>query len=236
MVKKNVLVLAVLFATIVSAPALADWLVLRDGTRVETEGPWRVEGRSVVFERPGGPLSSLRLSEVDLEASREATTEAIRETAAEEEIGEEEPAPKEPVLVLRHGDLPVYLVPPGTDQNGEDDSPAREPSATQNGLRVVDWQIEAVEDGLEITGRIENTVSSQRSGIGLSISIRESEDGPPEASATARVERRVLGPDESTSFRARLRDVWQIDGEVHFDLESSSLVVRSLPPGPGESS
>lgn len=226
MVKKPLLVLACSFVIFVSAPAVADWLVLRGGARVETEGPWRIEGRSVIFERPGGPLSSLPVSEVDLEASHEATAEA-------EVRGEEEEEPdaeaKEPVLILRDGDLPTYLVPPAAGEGGEDEE-AREPSPVQNGLRVVQWRAETVEDGLEITGRIENTTSSRRSGIGLVISIRESEEGPPEASVTARVDRRILGPGESTPFRARLRDLWEIDGEVDFDLESSSLVFRGVPP------
>lgn len=62
------------------APAGADWLVMKDGSRVETDGPWKLEGggRLVVFTRPDGTLASLRASEVDLDASGEATREAER--------------------------------------------------------------------------------------------------------------------------------------------------------------
>ncbi len=52
----------------------ADWLLTRDGERVETQGAWRVEGRMVIFTSAKGALSSIRLSEVDLDASAEATT------------------------------------------------------------------------------------------------------------------------------------------------------------------
>ncbi len=60
----------------------ADWLVTRAGERIETEGGWQVKGRMVVFTRPGGTLSSLRLSEVDLDASREATANAAEAAAS----------------------------------------------------------------------------------------------------------------------------------------------------------
>ncbi len=43
---------------------------MRDGSRVETKGPYEVKGRRVLFSDPQGRLSSLRLDEVDLEASR----------------------------------------------------------------------------------------------------------------------------------------------------------------------
>src|SRR3954449_11180111 len=59
------------------APARADWLVTREGGRVETKGPWQVKGKLVVFARAGdGSLASLRATEVDLDASAKATTEA----------------------------------------------------------------------------------------------------------------------------------------------------------------
>ena len=54
----------------VTGSARADWLVTSDGVKLATEGAWRVDGERVIFARPGGMLSSLRLSEVDLEASR----------------------------------------------------------------------------------------------------------------------------------------------------------------------
>jgi len=52
----------------------ADVLVLRDGSRVETKGPFEVRGRQVIFTDSQGQLSALRLSEVDFEASKRATS------------------------------------------------------------------------------------------------------------------------------------------------------------------
>lgn len=55
----------------------AEWLVLRDGTRLETRGVARVEGRRVLFTDAGGTLAALPAAEVDL-----AATEAANRTAA----------------------------------------------------------------------------------------------------------------------------------------------------------
>lgn len=48
----------------------ADWLVTREGERMETLGPWQVDGNSVVFARLDGSLASLPLREIDLRRSR----------------------------------------------------------------------------------------------------------------------------------------------------------------------
>ncbi len=83
--------------------AAADWLVTADGDRVETVGPWEVKGRQVVFRDAAGKLASLRLTEVDLEASRAATAEASREPEPET-VAEPEPK-KEVVLTLTDDNL-----------------------------------------------------------------------------------------------------------------------------------
>lgn len=56
-----------------AAPSWADILVTHDGQRIETDGPWEVKGRQVVFTTATGVLSAMRLTEVDLEASEKAT-------------------------------------------------------------------------------------------------------------------------------------------------------------------
>ena len=60
-----------LFAT----GAAADWLVAKDGSRIETQGPWEVKGRLVVFTTAQGELASMRADDLDLGESR-ALTEA----------------------------------------------------------------------------------------------------------------------------------------------------------------
>ena len=76
--------LPVLSCLVAALPASGDWLVSRDGERIETRGPWTVKRSSVVFTAANGALSSLRLADVDLEASEKATAEAAAETPAPE--------------------------------------------------------------------------------------------------------------------------------------------------------
>lgn len=86
-------------------PSAADWLVPKDGAPFEIQGTWTVKGRMVVFTLPNGTLSSIRLSEVDLDASK-AHTEAMEAPPAP---AEPEPdataAAKEPVMVLTNRDV-----------------------------------------------------------------------------------------------------------------------------------
>jgi hypothetical protein len=63
-----------LLALLLATPASADWLILRNGTRIETLGPWTEKGRQVVYTTVAERrLVSLRGSDVDLPASRQAS-------------------------------------------------------------------------------------------------------------------------------------------------------------------
>ncbi|MEM7481955.1 MAG: glutaredoxin domain-containing protein [Acidobacteriota bacterium] len=100
--------LTILAAVLTTPTILADWLVMKDGSRLETQGPWKEKGRLVVFTNAQGALSSMRLSEIDLDASRQAT-EAAKSPAEKPQESATEGAPAErrkSVLVLRDGDLP----------------------------------------------------------------------------------------------------------------------------------
>ncbi len=83
--------------------AAADVLVTRHGQQIQTDGPWEVKGRQILFTSPEGRLSSVRLSEIDLEASELAT----HPPPEPEKVVEPEPAPepKEPILVLTDKDI-----------------------------------------------------------------------------------------------------------------------------------
>lgn len=66
--------LAVALCAAAAAPAAADWLVLKNGARVETLGPWTEKGKQIVYTTVAEKrLVSIRVSDVDLEASREAS-------------------------------------------------------------------------------------------------------------------------------------------------------------------
>lgn len=60
---------ALVALVVLGAPAGAEWLVLRDGVRLEIRGELRVETRRVVFTLRDGTLSTLPLAEVDLDAT-----------------------------------------------------------------------------------------------------------------------------------------------------------------------
>jgi glutaredoxin len=67
------LAVAVLATLLAASPLAADVLVLRDGSRVTTQGPWQEKGRLVVFRDSAGRLSSLPVAGVDLAGSRAAS-------------------------------------------------------------------------------------------------------------------------------------------------------------------
>lgn len=61
--------------SLLPATAGADWLVLTTGERVETKGHWKVKGKQIVYTALDQSLLSVRLSEVDLEASTRASAQ-----------------------------------------------------------------------------------------------------------------------------------------------------------------
>ncbi|MCP3957354.1 MAG: glutaredoxin family protein [bacterium] len=99
-------ILCLLFLT---PPAGADWLVTREDVAIETDGPWKVKGRVVIYTDTRSTLSSLRLDEIDLEASEAAT--ANRAAPADAVV--QPPAvdePREPVMVLTNADIRAATV------------------------------------------------------------------------------------------------------------------------------
>jgi len=71
-----VLGLAVLLLT--ALPTSADWLMTRDGQRIDTQGPWRLKGTAVQFVQTDGRIDQLPLSYIDLEASQRSSGEEPR--------------------------------------------------------------------------------------------------------------------------------------------------------------
>lgn len=54
-------------------PTAADWLVMTEGEMIETQGPWKIVGKTLTYTDLEGKEQTLPLTEVDLEGS-EATT------------------------------------------------------------------------------------------------------------------------------------------------------------------
>jgi len=74
-----------------ATPAGGDWLILKNGTRIETHGPWTEKGRQVVYTTIAEKrLVSVRAADVDLPASRQAsTTEAAVGMKTYQDLGTE---------------------------------------------------------------------------------------------------------------------------------------------------
>ena len=67
---------ALVLVLLLPAPSLAaDWLILRDGGRLQVAGSWHVEGSMVRFHLPNGTLASLPSAAVDLVRSGQAGIE-----------------------------------------------------------------------------------------------------------------------------------------------------------------
>lgn len=67
------LVLAVVILLMASMPAAADWLVTRDGQRIETQGSWQMKGKAVLFTQADGRVDQLPRDYIDFEASQRAS-------------------------------------------------------------------------------------------------------------------------------------------------------------------
>jgi hypothetical protein len=216
-----------LAAALAAVPALADWLVTEDGARVETKGPWQVEGRRVVFTLPNGTLSALRLTEVDLEASEQATADALKPPV--EEIVEEKPK-REPVLVLTNADLPKALPEAAVNgEQGETPAPGGTGLEGQGGLQVVEWTTQKKDQGIEMIGRIENRGQTMMSGIRLFVQLKD-EDGEVVMSRPAVLQRPSLEPNGLSNFRVPFPEMPELIGTPHFELTSTNFSVRSPVP------
>lgn len=225
--------------------AAADTLVTKDGDRIETRGPWKVDGGLVVFERPNGTLASMRLSAVDLEASERATEEAKaraerdRKSSGEDD-GEEE-ARREPVARLTDRDLPP--VGRSTDAEGEGSSDAGSNTASgagsddsgeeSGGLEIVEWAEDESfgEDGLSFVGRIRNASDHTAVGIRVTGTLLD-EQGDERASATATLTSDALQAGQSADFRADFPGTFSY-ADVEFAVDGD-LLLDEPPPRPEE--
>jgi glutaredoxin len=93
---RRVLHVAGLAALLATSPSSAEWLVLRDGARLEVKGAPRMEGRRITFTTKQGTLAALAATEVDL-----AATEAANRAPAPPA----KPSPPAPVRRLTDADF-----------------------------------------------------------------------------------------------------------------------------------
>jgi hypothetical protein len=220
------LVLAAALLAGSAAPAGADWLVTREGGRVETRGAWEVKGKLVVFHTAGGNLASLRLSDVDLEASRAATDEAERRKT-QTETAKPKP-PRRPSIVsltdkdFRKPEPPAEAAKPA-DPN-DPDVPAEPEAPAPAGLAVTTWErgTAAGSDGYAvITGTLHNTSGAMAADVRLGVAIYD-ETGRLIARGLATLDSAALPPGQQTGFRAEFPGFFGF-ADVRFDPSSVNL-------------
>ncbi|MEM7582398.1 MAG: hypothetical protein AAF560_03380 [Acidobacteriota bacterium] len=211
---------------ILPSPVAGDWLVLHDGTRIETSGPWKVKGRQVVYTGTNGALSALRLADVDLEAS-EAATNAPTETTTSQQ-----PAPesrRQSVLVLTNDDIKPAAQPTAPEASeaeaATDDSEAA--LENQGPVELVTWNSRESTDveGLEIHGTIQNRGEDIAAGIVVQVSVTD-ENGEPLMDTKAFLQRASLGPGQSGNFKALLPGVYTLFEDPTIRLSSDQFSIQ----------
>ncbi|MDY7093341.1 MAG: FxLYD domain-containing protein [Acidobacteriota bacterium] len=219
-----------LAVTVLAVPAAADWLVTRDGSRIETDGPWEERGRLIVFTTASGDLASIRTSEVDLEASRAATEEALAPAAEAEP--EEVAVREDPVLVLTDDDVrqvdPSEFIEDGEEEAGE------EVEASAADLVVTSWQqLEPpAGGGVTIQGTLRNNGQAVATQVRVNVTVFDTEGesmGTEEAVLTSN----TMGPGEAINFRALFPDVQTVD-QATFAVTNNAFAADSGADEDGE--
>lgn len=232
--KGAVLIAALLAALGMAPPASGDLLVTRDGSRIETQGPWEVRGRLVVFTRTDGVLASMRLREVDLEASEEATAAAAREEKEASEAGEEAgrddagSQPREAAWVLTDADFTRRLIiedPEGTggEADGEQAGGGASGGEVARPPVVLSYQREfdVVDQHVRVTGTLANKTRTTATAVSLEVSLFD-EQGDLVEMRRAEVAETMLSPGAETSFLADFPDVYSFSA-VQFRPRSANL-------------
>ncbi len=229
--------LMVVLAGVLALPAGADWLVTRDGARVETKGPWRVQGSSVVFTLPSGTLSSLRLADIDLDASSLATAEARRP-----QLTPQMPPPvkRRAKWVLSDKDIPQAAplpAPPAVPDSASADtaSPVAEEQeqAPQAQLEVSSWEmVENVDiGGLEIVGELQNSGEDLAFGVRVVVTLLD-QNGVQIGTSDGFVAEKSLAPRTRSRFRALFPGVYQLEADPSFELAAENIRI-GLPGAEG---
>lgn len=208
------------------APAAADWLVTRDGGKVETQGVWKVQGKRVIFTAKDGTLASLRLVEVDLDASRLATTAA--EQAKVERAVQAAAPPKKSVRVLTDKDFPKSApsAPEGADPAALEAAGGAAASPVNSSLQVSNWSQErdAERDLMKISGTVRNAGPDLATAVQVTIRLYDA-GGEVLATQQASLDTRTLQPSQGTAFQAEIPAVTGF-ASAQFDARSIPLVRR----------
>lgn len=218
---------AALAVVLAGGTAGADWLVTKDGGRVETKGPWRVEGRRVLFTTQAtGTLSSLRLADVDLAASEKLTAEV--KAAEEAAKAPREEAPKKPVRSFTDKDFSHSE--PVTEQGGEGGEPGSPPPPPPSTtVQVTEWSSETRSDSRQVVvrGEIRNNGTEVATAVAVSVRLI-GEQSQLLDTREAQLVTRALRPGQVTTFEATFSDIVTF-ADAAFEVRSVPLLTRPEP-------
>ena len=220
----------------------ADWLVTREGARVEIQGHWQVKGKLVVFTRTDGSLASMRLSEVDLEASERLTAEAVEAAVAadaEEATRQAAPEPekKKAKFVLTDADFRKPEAPPAAEgEEGQAQTVTPEgqevgEAARKETVVVGSWRQSARTegDGLDLFGVLQNTAGELATDVALTVELF-AETGEQVGTSQAVLSAPGIRPNGSITFRAAFPNVFTFS-EARFSVRSRSMTLAPRPEG-----
>lgn len=212
-------------AVLIAPSVYGDWLVTNDGASIEIKGGWEVQGKAVTFSLPNGTYSSMRLSDIDLDASKALTTKAVEESAQKDAL----PAKRKATVVITDDD--VFNPPSGPEPLIVDADGDAATEATQTAevtsrveLEVTDWQerVDSTTASLEITGTVQNPSPNPITNIAIDVRLYD-EEGNLLTKRLARPDQSFLGPGASTGFIALFPDVLNFDS-AEFDIRSRGFV------------
>ena len=219
----SILLVGALVLTGLFVPASADWLVMNDGTRVETDGPWSERGKLVVFTDTNGNLVSMRLSEVDLAASRQATADEVEAASRPTPV----PAPQQSAFRITDADV-AHVDPdddPGATGEAADAEGEGETEPAPMAVRVIGWDRVETFDGVAVRATLENQSDDVAVGIGVSVTIYD-EDGIALSTTPARLVSTGLVGGQTTEMEAEFPG-FQNFTAVNFDIRHQSLATRA---------
>lgn len=223
------LLLGVFLAPLLTTPATADWLVMTDGARVETQGAWSERGKLLVFTDTLGNLVSVRRDSVDLEASHRVTAEALE---AANRPAPPPPPPRESVFRITDADVDHIDPEDEGDAGGNDDSgDGNEPSAPPP-VSVTAWdrQDNDAGDGTSVRATLENQGTDVAVGIIVTVTLYD-DDGVVLTSTTGRVASTGLVPGQTTDLVADFPGIFDF-AAVNFDIQQRTIATRTMEEGP----
>jgi hypothetical protein len=206
-----------------SLPANADWLVTTEGEAIETIGPWKVDGRRIVYTSVNGALSAVRATAIDLDASEAATRKAREPKPAP--VQKKDVRPQKAALVLDQSSVGTHRAAPVAPLSADAD-PGEDTADTSGGsVSVVSWE-ETQEPGsdLRIEGVVQNDTVNFATNIDLVVTVYDP-DGKPAGTKPAQLAKQALGVGQQTAFAVDFPGLYLTSG-VTFKVTNRSFMSR----------